>query len=112
MTTVAETKLTPTDIKPEVLAILQKANNWLSAYQILNRLSVCDELIAQWGMPGTGGGNSYTAANAVAQAVQMLQKETGYQTPLYLEGRGIYFEVRGDLVKPGVCALYRIMPKE
>lgn len=102
--------LTPTNIKSDVFAVLRQANTWLSAYQILERLPVRDTLITERGMPGAGSGTSYGAASVVAQAIQMLEKEDGYQKPIFMNGRDVAFEVQGQLIRSGyeALALYRI----
>lgn len=110
MSTATSSQLMPTQIRAEVLTILRQANTFMSAYQVLDRLSTRDQLIRERGLPGLGSGTSYTAASVIAQAIQMLEGEPGYQPPIYLLSRGVVFEVAGELIQSGYesCALYRI----
>lgn len=110
MSSTSQPNLMPTDIRSEVLAILLQAQAYLSAYQVLERLSVRGRLIQERGMPGAGSGTPYAAASVVSQAIQMLENEPGYQSPIFLDGHGVTFEVDGQLIQSGYesCALYRI----
>ena len=101
----------PNHIREEVENVLLNADNYLSAYQILERLpaSLRDQIIEERGIPGYGNGNSYTAASVVTDAAEMLKGPETF-TSVYCEGSGLNFEVSGRPVRPGnsACAFYRI----
>ena len=72
--------LMPTDIRPQVEAVLRNAQvntggrSYLTAYQILEQLpqQIKDRLIAERGSPGLGSGTYYAAANVVSDAAEMI----------------------------------------
>lgn len=103
--------LIPTNIVTEVEVVLSNAANYLSAYQILERLpgNLRNQLIEERGAPGRGQGNSYTAASVVTQAAEMLSDRPGY-TREYCDGSHLLFEVDGNFFRAGneACAFYRI----
>lgn len=103
--------LIPTNILAEVEEVLTASTNYLSAYQILERLpsNLRDQLLEERGTPGQGNGNSYTAASVVTQAADMLSSRPGY-TCEYCEGSHLLFEVNGNFFRAGnaACAFYRI----
>ncbi len=105
--------LLPSDIVTEVEQILQKFPNYLSAYQILERLPAAlrDQIIEERGMPGQNNGNSYTAAKVVTDAAQMLHSKPGFDS-LYCDGGNLLFEIAGHVIRAGnsACAFYRIKP--
>lgn len=102
---------TPTEIREPVERVLRASENHLTAYQILARLPqpLRDTLLSERGAPGAGGGRPYSAVSVVSQAAQMLCA-AGLCETVYLDGRGIHFEVGGDLVQAGdaACACYRM----
>lgn len=74
--------LMPSDIKDEVERVLEnmpihsRDRSFLTAYQILDRLSATtrDQLIAERGTPGLGSGNYYAAASVVSDAAEMVSE--------------------------------------
>ena len=107
--------LMPRDIADEVRAVLRSAHvgkgterRFLTAYQILERLPapLRDEVIADRGLPGKGGGSNYSAASLIADAAESLH---GVETA-FLDCGGITFSVGKHEVVPGypLCGLYRI----
>ena len=105
--------LTATDIRYEVEKVLRRTSNYLTAYQILERLPspLRDRLIAERGKPGQGNGQRYTAVTVVTQAAgQICTAEDAEKSLIYIDGGNIYFEVGQDLIPAGheACACYRI----
>jgi hypothetical protein len=107
--------LTPADIAPEVLRILEQARrgkgehpHFLTAYQILDRLSVREQLAAERGAGGGAGADVYySAASVVKDAIKHLRNEV--QTE-FLDNVGAFFNVASEVVRAGneVCAIYRV----
>ncbi|MFC1793045.1 hypothetical protein ACFL3Q_05610 [Planctomycetota bacterium] len=72
--------LMPSDIKDEVEHVLEnmtiytRGRSFLTAYQILERLTSTtrDRLIAERGTPGLGAGQYYAAASVVSDAAEMV----------------------------------------
>jgi hypothetical protein len=103
----------PSDIRTDVEQILSNVDNYLSAYQLLERLSAGtrNQIIAERGLPGLGNGSSYTAANLVTDAAEMLKGLNGYSR-IYCETDSLLFEVNGHSLRAGnpAIAFYRISP--
>jgi 2-keto-4-pentenoate hydratase/2-oxohepta-3-ene-1,7-dioic acid hydratase in catechol pathway len=70
---------------------------YLTAYQILNRVpaAVRDALVAEYGGPGRGSGQNFSAASRIGQ----IAADVGEQA--YLDTGGVAFEVNGETVAPG-----------
>lgn len=78
--------------------------SYLTVYQILDRLTVRDKLISEYGEPGRDGGNPYTAANFVSQAAA---KVPGVDTKL-LDTGGLILTVKSKQLEGGttVCTVF------
>lgn len=83
--------------------------HFLTSYQILNRLpqSMRLQLISEHGSPGAGAQTHHSAVSVVAGC---LQKMGGEIERMYLDARGVTFDVEGAPVFAGypVVGLYRL----
>jgi hypothetical protein len=106
-------RLGPADIVDEVRAVLAAARygkgnrpNYLTAFQILNRLppATRDRLIRERGEGGAGTGE-YAAPSVVSRAARMAGAEVEY-----LDSVGLSMQVAGHAVAPTyeVCGVYRL----
>ena len=109
--------LMPRDITGDVQQVLAAARagkgvrpNFLTAYQILDRLPVTirDRLIAERTLGGRGSGVSYAAPSVVSDAAEMLP---GIVIE-YMDSVGVAVSVAGQQLMPSnpVCGLYRLAP--
>lgn len=108
----------PTDIKPEVLAVLRNAAmgrgetpRFLTSYQILARLPapVRDRLRQERGDAGQGGGQYYGPATVVSKAAELLVSDELARIE-YWDTRGATFSIEGQDDAPAsfpVCALFQ-----
>src|SRR5262245_26392632 len=96
--------LMPTDIKPEVLAVLRNAARgrsetpwFLTSYQILARLPepIRARLLFERGNAGHGGGQYYGPATVVSKAADLLVKE-GLARIEYWDTGGSTFKIDGQ----------------
>lgn len=111
----ASTPLTRADIAADVRRVLQRASKgkgsrpqWLTAYQILDRLPQRELLVDERGMPGKDAGAHQAAASVVADAIRYELKDEVEVT--YFDNVGVLFEIDGVPVRAGfpVCGIYRI----
>lgn len=123
--------LKPSDVINEILSTMRQygftgkgtASLPVSAYQVLERLkytqdpsnpqrNLRDRLIAERGMPGKSAGSSYSAAQVVSDALEMLERN-GHIEITFHDCAGEMFFVNGAWVEPGysgnVCARYRLL---
>jgi hypothetical protein len=107
----------PSDITADVANVLSSASradgdhpNFLTAYQILNRLPehIRTRLIQERTLGGRGAGVSYGAPSVVSDAAEMLPNIKVD----YIDNRGMQVEVAGQTITPGfeVCGIYRLTP--
>jgi len=84
--------------------------HYLTAHQILDRLptAIRDQIIAERGMPGRGGG-PWGASQVVSDAAQMLERSGDVDID-FLDTRGVTLSVAEQSITPGnqVCGLYRM----
>jgi hypothetical protein len=110
-------KLSAAEIVDEVRSVLLNAArgkgtapNYLTAYQILNRLEAArqDRLVREYGIGGRGHGSRSAATVVVKNALKRLGKEIDV---VFLDTKDVELRVRGKIVFAGnrVCALYRIV---
>jgi hypothetical protein len=103
--------LMPTDIRDAVEQVIRRSPNYLSAYQILERLpaQVRNQVLSERGDSGQGGGQRYTPVSVVTQAARLLC-DAGVCEFIYIDGGNIHFEIAGDLIQAGnsSCACYRV----
>ena len=103
--------LMPTNIRDVVEQIIRHSENYLTAYQILERLPprLRDQLLNERGASGQEGRNRFTAVTVVTQAASMLC-DAGTCECVYIDSGGIQFEVAGELLRAGntASACYRI----
>jgi hypothetical protein len=109
-------KLDGKDLAPEIQVVLERAHRgdfgefgFLTAYQILNRLSVSlqDFLREAYGRSGEGAGNHFSPATRVAQVTASLEnvEKADFDT------RGLQFELPHDEQADAggdVCAIFRL----
>jgi hypothetical protein len=107
--------LTHGELATDVREVFRRASKgkgtrpqWLTAYQVLERLPQRDRLIAERGMPGEGAGVHHAAASVVRDSIRLHLKSEVEVT--FLDTRGIRFEIAGVAVAAGfpVVALYRM----
>jgi hypothetical protein len=114
--TAANAEIRPEQIEDDVRQVLRSAArgkgaspNYLTAYQILNRLrpEVRARLIAERGRGGRGEGSHFAATGVVMNALKRLGPAVHI---VYLDTGGLQLVVDNETVEPGnrVCALYRI----
>lgn len=107
--------LMPTDIKNEVETVLrntaqgnQNQANFLTAYQILDRLPplIRDRLIRERTIGGGNIGVNYAAPSVVSDAAEMIAGITID----YLDNRNMKIFVAGQELIPSaeVCGIYRL----
>lgn len=108
----------PEEIVEDVRRVLQgaargkgPAPNYLTAYQILNRLpaDIRMRLVADHGRGGRGEGHHYAATGVVKNALKRLINENSVEI-VYLDTGGLQLIIDGEPVEAGnrVCALYRV----
>ena len=109
--------LMPTDIKPQVLQILQNARNpsgnnhpYLTAFQIFERLdsSIKNRLVQERkSIGGQGAGVYYAAVSVVSDSAELL---SDIDVVPFIDTKGIQVEINGSLIVPGApyCGLYRL----
>ncbi|MDB4958165.1 MAG: hypothetical protein JWO36_5734 [Myxococcales bacterium] len=115
--------LMPTDIKPEVLAVLRAAATgrgevprFLTSYQILARLSepTRTRLMAERGNAGAGGGQNFGPATVVAKAGELLKGDQLVRIE-YWDTGGVTFSIAGQPDAPAsfaICAIFQAIPEE
>jgi hypothetical protein len=86
--------------------------NYLTAYQILNRLpaDLRIRLIEKYGRSGKTGGRGHGAANQIRGVLtRSLKKELDI---VYFDNKGLTLLIGDETIEAGnrVCALYRISP--
>lgn len=107
----------PTDIVAEVRTVMEEAHrgkgdrpNYLTAFQILNRLpeTTRARLIRERGLGGTGTG-AVGAPSLVSRAARMAGAEVDF-----LDTVGLSLHVAGQAVTPSyeICGMYRLPPPE
>jgi hypothetical protein len=108
--------LMPSEIVDEIRGILSLASrgkgsrsNFLTSFQILNRLSepTRQRLIRERSMGGAGGG-TYSAPNVISTAAQSIPDVVVE----YIDTGGLSIDVADQTVRPSntVCGIYRIEP--
>lgn len=106
--------LSTSDIRPYVEAVLRAADNCLSAYQILNRLSaeIREQLITERGLPGLGGGNSFTAATLITTVAESIIPSNDPPHRIYIDSVGMTFRIGDREITAGspAIAVYRLRP--
>lgn len=109
----------PSEIVDEVRSILAAARrgkgsrpNFLTAYQILNRLDepTRARLIAERSAGGSGAGTFFAAPSVVSKAARLIP---GIEIE-YLDAGGLSATVGAEQVVPSydVCGLYRLAPAD
>jgi hypothetical protein len=111
--------LMPSDIVEPVYQVIANANpgskgdrpNWITAYQILARLTpeLRRQLVNERGRAGKGSGHQYAASSAVANACQILAKRGRIDID-YLDAQGVRFMIERKWLDPGdmACGIYRV----
>lgn len=104
-------KLNPSDIREAIEQVVRESENYLSPYQILERLpiSMKAELISHYGKPGRGAGHNFSGVSRISQMTRKLC-DNGICEFIYINSDNLYFEVAGDHYQAGspACACYRI----
>ncbi|MBI4508762.1 MAG: hypothetical protein HY698_03940 [Deltaproteobacteria bacterium] len=113
----------PSDIVETVYEVLTRANRGkgarpraMTAYAVLDRLplDLRDNLIHERGMPGKGSGSTYSAAQVVSDACEILARETPPRVKItYHDCEGERYRVADQWIEAGysggVCARYRAL---
>ena len=109
--------ITPTNILPDVLTVLQDAKDgdgnpmFITSYQVLERLPKPsrDQILAERPRPGAGTGAYFSADTVTAQALDMHVKRSAAEKE-WLDSREFTISVGGKEVQPGnpQTALYRL----
>lgn len=99
--------LSPSDIRSAVADVLTGADIHLCSYQILDRLpnGLRDLIIQERGFPGSGSGNSYSAASLVTDAVEKILPSLEPPHRIYIETEGATYTVAGQALTPGNLAI-------
>ncbi|MDC3956241.1 hypothetical protein KEG38_20435 [Polyangium jinanense] len=108
------------ELLDEIRAVLANAAKgkgpvpqFLTSFQILNRLPATTRewLITEYGRPGEGAKAHFAAASAIAASLKKLGGEVDV---MYIDARGVSFDVGGEQVRSGypLCGLYRLRQTE